>query len=203
MSSSNEMYDRGVADAEQDDLNLFYYQHYYHYRRGYDKARRRVKVARSNLLSGNRLLIVLAGIMVVAAFVLASIYGQAGTATSETAPNTRSALDASPIRTPRPTATPRPTSTATPVPATPTTAEGLRPNGQAQVVNLGGATLLGRSGPGINEPVQTRFAEGSQVTILEGPVEADGYVWWRIENETGSGWSAERSAEGVVWLQPL
>jgi hypothetical protein len=41
------------------------------------------------------------------------------------------------------------------------------------------------------------------VRIREGPVEADGYTWWRIEGQSGAGWSAERSKEGVVWLQPV
>ncbi len=30
----------GVADAERGELHPFYYQHYYHYRRGYDRTRR-------------------------------------------------------------------------------------------------------------------------------------------------------------------
>src|SRR5690242_6777605 len=40
---TEEMYERGVADAEQGDPHPFYYQHYYHYRRGYDKARRHLR----------------------------------------------------------------------------------------------------------------------------------------------------------------
>src|SRR5689334_15870409 len=38
---TEEMYRRGIADAEQGEPHPFYYQHYYQYRRGYDQARRR------------------------------------------------------------------------------------------------------------------------------------------------------------------
>jgi hypothetical protein len=41
-----------------------------------------------------------------------------------------------------------------------------------------------------------------QVMIVDGPVVADNYTWWRVEGETGSGWSAERSQEGNLWLIP-
>lgn len=47
-----------------------------------------------------------------------------------------------------------------------------------------------------------RFAENSEVTILEGPVEANDYTWWRVENELGAGWVAEGSLDGMVWLEP-
>jgi len=45
--------------------------------------------------------------------------------------------------------------------------------------------------------------EGEVARILEGPVEADGFTWWKIEGESGTGWSAQQSKEGVVWLQPI
>src|SRR5829696_4442183 len=37
---TEEMYRRGVADAAQGEPHPFYYQHYYQYRKGYDRARR-------------------------------------------------------------------------------------------------------------------------------------------------------------------
>ena len=54
----------------------------------------------------------------------------------------------------------------------------------------------------MKSPVRVSFKEGEQVKIQEGPVQADGYTWWRLEGSSGMGWSAERSPEGVVWLQP-
>ena len=44
---------------------------------------------------------------------------------------------------------------------------------------------------------------GERVRILEGPVDADGFTWWKIEGASGTGWSAQQSKEGVVWLQPI
>jgi hypothetical protein len=79
----------------------------------------------------------------------------------------------------------------------------LQPGSPAQVVNVGEAPLRARRGPSINEPVQARFPAGTQLTVLEGPVEADGYIWWRVEADGASGWSAERSQEGTIWLEPL
>jgi hypothetical protein len=101
--------------------------------------------------------------------------------------------------TPNVTATITPTATMTPTPE-PT----LQVGGQAQVVNVGDAALVGRSEPGIVQPDQTRFPEGTQVTILDGPIEADGYRWWLLQDaNNNSGWSAERSLEDVTWLQPI
>src|SRR5512138_309694 len=37
---TEEMYRRGVADAAQGEPHPFYYQHYYQYRKGDDRARR-------------------------------------------------------------------------------------------------------------------------------------------------------------------
>jgi hypothetical protein len=51
--------------------------------------------------------------------------------------------------------------------------------------------------------IQARIPEGSEVTLLEGPVEADGFRWWRVESPAGSGWSAEGSPEGAVYLEPI
>jgi hypothetical protein len=79
----------------------------------------------------------------------------------------------------------------------------LQAGAPAQVVNVGEAALLVRGQPGTGQPVQARFPEGTQVTIVEGPVEADGYTWWRIEANNISGWSAEGDPEtGTTWLQP-
>jgi hypothetical protein len=45
-----------------------------------------------------------------------------------------------------------------------------------------------------------RFAPGTLVTVREGPVEADGYRWWRVESGQGlSGWAADGDGEDD-WL---
>jgi uncharacterized protein YraI len=48
-----------------------------------------------------------------------------------------------------------------------------------------------------------RIPEGSTVTLREGPVEAEGYSWWRVEAEGVSGWVAAGSPEGVAFLEPV
>jgi hypothetical protein len=203
MGSSEEMYALGVRDAEQDSLNLFYYQHYYHYRRGYDRARRNLHKAdvspRMVLMRWLPLVsVVLVGalLLVGGAFVFSHFSEANGPAASQPATSlsqTRTA--ALPTPTPSPTPTPLPTPTPEPV---------LHPGGKSRVVNIGSAALRARANPGLGQRVQASFSEGSQVTIVEGPVEADGYTWWRIEGEEGAGWCAEGNPEGgTTWLEPL
>ncbi|NJN67248.1 MAG: SH3 domain-containing protein [Chloroflexaceae bacterium] len=204
MESSDEMYRLGVQDAEQGSLNLFYYQHYYYYRQGYDRSRRLQQSASLlKALSAHRLLLSLSF-----ALVLIAILSGVGflirrdsearivPTTAPTNPLEHRVVER-PIPSPRPPTVTPITPTATP--DTPTIYAG----GLAEVVNVGDAALLVRSEPGLSHAVQVRLPEGTRVTILEGPIEADNYVWWRIESEHGAGWSAERRADGTPWLQPL
>ncbi len=195
------MYERGVADAERGELHPFYYQHYYHYRRGYDQARRRMRRTSLSLLSGRAWLLTM-GVMLIGtlAVVLGSTFrgGKAEDLASLAAPEVErvAAKPVRPTRTPLfPTAAP----SATPEPIV----RILRVGGLAQVANTEGRTLRGRAAPGLKAPVRVAFAEGEQVRLLEGPVTADGYVWWRVEGQKGAGWAAQQSLEGVVWLVPV
>jgi hypothetical protein len=72
----------------------------------------------------------------------------------------------------------------------------------AQVVNIEGSVLRGRKQPNLKAAATAAFKAGERVRILEGPVEADGFIWWKIEGASGAGWSAQQSKEGVVWLKP-
>jgi hypothetical protein len=194
---TEEMYQRGVADAERGELHPFYYQHYYHYRRGYDRTRRYLRRPRIDASGWRWSRLVLALLVLIAigsgAFMVLRARSQpsAAPATARTVPTARIAATAI-VRTPIfPTITPSP-------PPDPVLAIGR----SALIANTGGQPLRGRQDPGLKSPVRASFKEGEQVTIQEGPVQADGYTWWRIEGSSGIGWSAERSAEGVVWLQP-
>jgi len=195
---TEEMYRRGVADAERGDPHPFYYQHYYQYRRGYDRARR------SRGLTGGfydtrrrRMRAIL--VVAIVVFAPAAIYlwrGRLQPGVANT-PQPAAALAAPtllPTRTPI-FATPTPEPTAIPV--------GLHIGGSATVTNTQGAALRGRKQPGIQAPVAISFKEGERVRLVEGPVEADGFTWWRLEGTRGTGWSAQQSKEGVVWLQPV
>lgn len=195
------MYERGAADAERGELHPFYYQHYYHYRRGYDQARRRMRRPVWSVLAYGRWIAV-AG----AALAIALIVGMSGAwrisskedraILAMPATDTVVTESARPVRTPLfPTATP----VATPEPVVLT----LRVGGVAQVSNTEGRALRGRAAPGLKAPVRVAFTEGERVRILEGPVVADQYVWWRVEGRNGAGWAAQQSLEGVVWLVPV
>jgi hypothetical protein len=71
--------------------------------------------------------------------------------------------------------------------------------GSAAIVTTAG--LRARRDPTTNARVVANFHEGERVMILDGPTEADGYTWWQIKGESGTGWSAERSAKGEEWLR--
>src|SRR5262245_52305330 len=193
---NEDMYQRGLADAERGELHPFYYQHYYHYRRGYDHARRRLRgpaVDWGGRSRWGRVALTLLALIAVGAgaFIVLRARSQPSVAalTPAVATTGRIAATAGVVRTPLfPTITPSPS----PQPLI------LRIDGTALVSNTEGRPLRGRQKPSLASPVRVGFKEGERVRIREGPVEADGYIWWRIEGQSGVGWSAERSKEGVV-----
>ncbi len=200
MPSNSEMYDLGAQDAERDDLNPFYYQHYFYYRKGYDEARRQLRRSpvagappqRAPLLFG------LVGVALLTLGLLWLLFGraQADVAAPLAEPTVASSS---------PTARPTPLPTAVPVVVAeaPDAPPVLTIGGRARVANLSGAPLRAREAPGLTTRIVARIPEGSEVELLAGPVEAEGYVWWQIAGAAGTGWSAERSLEGVVFLEPI
>ncbi len=201
MSSSDEMYDRGVWDAEHNDFNSFYYQHYFYYRRGYDDAQRFFRHKKRSIRSLVRsMLINLAIIILVVSGIGFGIQQLSPLPASETGEIAADQNSPTTVLSPLPTKI-----IATRPPAQlpmPTTQATLRVGITVRVVNVGASPLRARSGPGLDQPVQARFAEETQVTIVEGPIEADGYIWWRIQSGDQDGWSADRSVEGMIWLEP-
>jgi len=192
MPSNSEMYDRGALDAEQDELNSFYYQHYYYYRRGYDDSRRQQRGGGRR--SYSRLLVALA-LAAVALFGGLWLFRENGApqAVPTVAVGPTAALAVAPTRTPTPTRAPT---------AVPTPAQALAIGARARIVNLNGSPLRARETPGLSAVVG-RIPEGSEVTLRDGPAEAEGYRWWRVEAEGVTGWVAEGSPEGVVFLEPV
>ena len=205
MASNSEMFERGVQDAERDDLNTFYYQHYYHYRQGYDKARRRLRrepapgVTRSGFLTRLLGLIIAVGFLAAASLFLLNRNGVSALPASEASAPT-SAFSIS-TTTPSPTRRAR-TPTPEPPTATPAPPPALRPQAFATVMNLSGSPLRLRASASTKGKVVGKLPEGTLVQILEGPVEADGFTWWKVQTPKVVGWAAERSAEGAVWLVP-
>ena len=195
---TEEMYRRGVADAEQGEPHPFYYQHYYQYRRGYDRTRRSLGLPggyydarrRRTMLIAAALVLLVAG----AGYWLARGRSQS-MAVAQNASAQASAIvpTAEPSRTPV-FATPTPMPTPTPV--------ALQVGASAKITNTVGSTLRSRKPPQIKAPTTASFKEGELVRILEGPVTADGFIWWKIEGKSGAGWSAQQSQDGIIWLQP-
>jgi hypothetical protein len=202
MASSDEMYEQGALDAERDELNTFYYQHYYYYRKGYDGTRRRLRRSGTHGVESRPH----PGYLVALVVLLLGLGGAAYTFREQLLPRASPTPASLNEPTARPTTRPTTRPTITLPPATPTTPPTpvLAVGGRARVANLNGAPLRARAGPGVNQPIAARIPEGSEVVLLEGPVEADGYTWWRIEAEAGTGWSAQGDAEGTVaFLEPL
>lgn len=68
---------------------------------------------------------------------------------------------------------------------------GLAVGATAWVQKAGGKNLRRRSAPGLNSQVHDGLTPGTQLTLLEGPVAADGYHRWRIRAADGrEGWVA-------------
>ena len=99
---------------------------------------------------------------------------------------------------------PPPVMTDTPAPVTPPVGGVLAPGGTARVQTTEGDMLRVRTGPGLSFAISTQLADGTLVSVLEGPVSADGLNWWRIEAPgRGSGWAVEGVMDGGSFLQTL
>jgi len=97
-----------------------------------------------------------------------------------------------------PTLAPPPPAVATVAPSTGT----LTIGGQAMVQTTAGDVLNLRSAPGRSFSRVGTIGNGTLVTVLEGPVAADGLTWWRIRLSTGvEGWVVD-FMDGVQTLVP-
>ncbi|WP_026370867.1 SH3 domain-containing protein [Kallotenue papyrolyticum] len=178
----SEMWWRGHNDAlAGDPPNESYYHYYYDYKLAYNQTRREQQRARrrqrlQRLTRGGSLPLALALLALLAGGLWYLVHS-----------GDRSNAEAlAPTVTPRPT--PRPT--LTPFIPTATSAPVLRVDGFAVVTGTDGVVLRARAKPGTESQIVTRFREGEQVRILEGPQSADGMEWWRVEAAGQSGWAA-------------
>ncbi len=76
--------------------------------------------------------------------------------------------------------------------ASPTPA-GLYIGGSAVVAGTGSALRL-RSDPGLQSTTLKTVDDGTRLKILEGPRDADGLTWWRLEDaaDGAQGWAAAK-----------
>jgi hypothetical protein len=98
-----------------------------------------------------------------------------------------------------PTATPTPRPTSTPTPSVPTEIDvGV----YVKVVNTDADGLRYRWGPGMDTITKKFIKDGAILKVLDGPEEADGLTWWRLEDieeedeDLKIGWAADE------WLEP-
>jgi len=87
--------------------------------------------------------------------------------------------------------------TPTPVPAVPAEiAIGI----YVKVSGTGGTDLSFRNGPGTNYARLKIVAENSVLRVLDGPVEADDYVWWQLQDVSDGvvGWAVADYLEPTV-----
>ncbi|MFN2200862.1 MAG: SH3 domain-containing protein [Caldilineaceae bacterium] len=95
------------------------------------------------------------------------------------------------------TPTPAPTATFTPTPL-PGTA--LAAGQQARVTAPAGLNY--RDVPNTDGQLLGQFGTGQLVNVLDGPVQADDFTWWQIDDRQGNvGWAADGDGE-TEWLSP-
>jgi len=97
-----------------------------------------------------------------------------------------------------PTATPvLPTNTPRPAPVA------LEKNVLANVTPPEGIKLKVRDNASTAGKILGELDANAQVTIVDGPTDANGITWWKVDNGKGlSGWSAE-GVGGVKYLVPV
>jgi len=97
---------------------------------------------------------------------------------------------------PAPTHTPNVTAAPTvdPLLVTPTAAaDQISIGGYVQISGTEGEGLRIRSAPGLNSETVFRGEEAEVFTVVDGPREADGHVWWYVVaqyDDTRAGWAA-------------
>jgi hypothetical protein len=83
-----------------------------------------------------------------------------------------------------------PTAFATAATAAPTaSADGLAP-GRTAYVRADAPGLNVRAQAGATSQIIFSLGPGSEVEIIGGPVEADGFTWWQVRGPTAAGWCA-------------
>lgn len=92
-----------------------------------------------------------------------------------------------------PTPTSIPTLTPSPTPDRLIAPEIMTGGFFAQVTNTEGVGVNFRSGTGRQNEIIDVLDEGTIALVIEGPVNDDGFIWWRIELEDGTrGWLVDQ-----------
>lgn len=119
-------------------------------------------------------------------------------------PPTQPTVEIIPTVTPAlPTVAPLPTATPTPKPTpTPSVPTEIGVGIHVKVINTEVDGLRFRWGPGLDTVTKKFVEDGAILKVLDGPEEADGLTWWRLEDPSEEdedlkiGWAADE------WLEP-
>ena len=98
-----------------------------------------------------------------------------------------------------PTSTPFILSTFEPTPTSTSSlsngnSSGIHIDGYAQITGTSGDGLSIRNGPGKSFPVNFVGLDSELFKIIDGPIEEDNYVWWKVEapyDTTRNGWCVQ------------
>lgn len=136
-------------------------------------------------------------IVVTAIFLL---YYLPAPSSENTVQNAEISIIAAPSTTPiqKPTWVSSPTPTLTPVVVG---ESGLQIGGFAQISGTEGEGLRLRAGPGRNYEVRFIGMDSEVFEVIDGPVQADGYIWWKLQapyDQSRNGWSVEEYLEVVT-----
>jgi hypothetical protein len=72
----------------------------------------------------------------------------------------------------------------------------LKVGGYARVNQISGQMVVVREAPRLDSPVTASFPNGERLLILEGAVEKEAGVWWKVHGRQGEGWCL------AEWLEP-
>lgn len=103
-------------------------------------------------------------------------------------------LTAPPSATPAPTSpplppTPIPTFTPIPTPDTAVAPPEIKPGFYAEVANTDDLGVTIRGGPSTRNVVVTVAEEGTPLFVIDGPTEAEEFLWWNVRLDNGlEGW---------------
>lgn len=56
------------------------------------------------------------------------------------------------------------------------------------VANSGGTGVNFRSEPSTDAEIVDILLDGTELTVVDGPLDAEGYTWWQVEGAAGTGW---------------
>ena len=120
-----------------------------------------------------------------------------------TGTNTLTTTVATPLpQLPSDTPTPQVTATLSATAPTPAPVGGnvLAPGQPARVTAPAGLNY--RESPSANAALIGQFGTGQLITVLEGPVSADNFTWWRIDDgQANVGWAADGDGD-TIWISP-